>query len=169
MDENQERKRVAEGARPRPVGPGWTEAPFVSIPRIDNKHDLPPITTKDVKVRWLPAPKVGHVALLGLLYSEHGELRPAEASGQDIRDFGYLDLRNGERVWVTHSEKEMEPEAVEDLCRRRELLRVDVKPGTDLSEMGGSLMFLHNPAGGEVAFTEIVLGRHLFHHDDAKT
>jgi hypothetical protein len=166
VDPNDQR-RVTQGARPRPIGPGWTQAPFVSIPRIDEKHDLRPPVATDPKVTWLPAPRIGHVVLLGLLYSEHGELRPADASGQDIREVGYLDLRNGERVWVTRSEKAMAPDAIDELRRLREPLSVHLEPGADVDDLGGSLMLLHTPAGGEVAFTEIVLGRHLFHQEPA--
>lgn len=158
----QDQRRLSEGARPRPVGPGWTEAPFISIPRIDGKHDLPPPEGLDPKVTWLPAPKIGHVVLLGLLYSEHGPTRPGEASGQDIRDVGHLDLPNGERVWITRSEKPLAEDAIEGLREIREPLSVHLMPGATLGDIGGSLMLLHPPAGGEVAFTELVLGRHLF-------
>jgi hypothetical protein len=116
----------------------------------------------DPKAQWLPAPNIGHLVLFGLLYSEHGELRPAEASEQDIREAGHLDLRNGQRVWVTCSEKKMAPDAIEELRQMREPLKVHLKPGATLSDMGGSFFLLHTPAGAEVAFTEIVLGRHLF-------
>ena len=57
VDGNDER-RITQGARPRPIAPGWTEAPFVSIPRIDDLHDRPPPGTLDPKVAWHPAPKV---------------------------------------------------------------------------------------------------------------
>ena len=161
VNENDQR-RITQGARPRPIEQGWTEAPFVSIPRIDDRHDRPPPEGRDPKVTWHPAPKVGHVVLLGLLYSEHGTITPAEASGRDIRDVGHLDLPGGERVWVTRSEKALADDAIEELRRRREPLRVNLDHGSGPDEVGGSLMLLHTPAGGEVAFTEIVLGRHLF-------
>lgn len=162
-----DQRQVTQGARPHPVGPGWTEAPFVSIPRIDEKHDRPPPEARDPKVTWLPAPRIGHVVLLGLLYSAHGELRPAEASGQDIREVGYLDLANGERVWVTRSEKAIAPDAISELRQLREPLRVHLDPSADLDDVGGSLIFLHPPAGGHVAFTEVVLGQHLFQRNPA--
>jgi hypothetical protein len=140
---------------------------FCSIPRVDEKHDCPPPIARDPKVTWLPAPKIGYVVLLGLLYSGHGEVRPAEASGQDIREVGHLDLRNGERVWVTRSEKAMTPEAIEGLRELREPLSVHLDTGTDTGDVGGSLMLIHTPVGGGVAFTEIVLGRHLLHQEPA--
>jgi hypothetical protein len=157
-----DQRRITEGARPQPIGSGWTEAPFISIPRIDEKHDLPAPGELDAKASWLPAPRTGHVVLLGLLYSEHGEIRPAEASGQDIHDVGHLDLESGERVWITRSEKQLAQDAIEELRAQREPLIVQVTPGADLDDVGGSLILLHAPAGAEVAFTEIVLGRHLF-------
>lgn len=102
-------RRTHRWQRPDPYEPGWVLGPAVSVPVVDDKHDLPAsagVFDYD-SVMWVPTPSIGNTVEVIILIAEDPISEP-EDLGDNETVLGGLSLQDEEMVWIVVRERPIE-------------------------------------------------------------
>jgi hypothetical protein len=159
-------RRFKQWAPPPEFAPGWIRGPGISVPRVDEKHDLPAKVGSNFRsVLWIATPPVGSAAFLMVLFAADRAAHPAQVGHTDT--LGKLPLTDGRTVWLVASERPLGDEERSGVLqvRDRELGEGAIKvAGADIApgRVSGSIIWTTTSQEGSPLLVQITHGSHNF-------
>jgi len=159
-------RRGKEWTRAPEFKPGWVLAAAISVPRADDKHDLPVLdgVHKFDSVIWLEEPEIGWEVQLVLLFAADQEADPE----RDLGESGAIvkfDLDNGEALWLMAQKRRMTAEEIRTIVRIRDEewgqgTLSGTGTGNAAGSVGGPIHWVTTSPKGPPMIVQIGLGEH---------
>lgn len=160
-------RRHATWRRPPPnPTDGWTRGPAVVIPRIDGRETITPELDTTKVGHWVPAPPPGHSVDLNVLFAPESDADPTQLGAPSESIAGFLDLDDGQRVWVVALQTQLTQEQISPMRQIRDDFKAGIT-GSVRDLTAASIVWITTSPDGPPLAVEIVLGPNNFYVENA--